>query len=66
MAIDMTHSLPPVCAKHAEHMIISFYLRPGSPNGNGYVCRTCVKEREEAERTKKDYANSRWPEGSEI
>lgn len=37
---------PPVCNTHGIQMHLSFYLRPGSPLGSGYVCRQCISERE--------------------
>jgi hypothetical protein len=35
---------PPICFKHSEQMVLNFYPRPGSPLGNGWVCRTCSME----------------------
>jgi hypothetical protein len=35
----------PRCPKHGEWMLLSFYDRPGSPPGNGWVCRSCAKAR---------------------
>lgn len=38
-------SNPPKCPRHNETMVISFYDRPGSPPGNGWVCKSCINER---------------------
>ncbi len=35
----------PRCPTHGEWMLLSFYDRPGSPPGNGWVCRSCARER---------------------
>ena len=45
MALSMSNYAPPRCSRHNEQMIISFYDRPGSPPGNGWVCQSCIKER---------------------
>jgi hypothetical protein len=36
----------PHCLWHSEAMAINFYDRPGSPPGNGWVCRSCMRERQ--------------------
>lgn len=36
---------PPTCPIHSETMVLSFYDRPGSPPGNGWVCKSCVAVR---------------------
>lgn len=44
-AMNITNAAPPICTKHHETMVLSFYDRPGSPPGNGYSCRSCTQER---------------------
>jgi hypothetical protein len=44
---------PPVCTKHNEQMVLSFYDRPGSPPGNGWSCQSCYKERSAKEQIAK-------------
>lgn len=44
--LRITNSAPPICWLHEEQMILNFYDRPGSPPGNGWICRSCVKNRE--------------------
>lgn len=37
---------PPACEKHHETMVLNFYGRPGSLQGNRYACRSCQNERD--------------------
>lgn len=37
---------PPSCIKHDELMVLYIYTRPGSPDGNGWACKSCVAEAE--------------------
>jgi hypothetical protein len=47
------HSLtnPPICPKHKEVMLLSFWDRPGSAPGNGWSCASCARERDAAQTT---------------
>lgn len=35
---------PPLCSKHLTQMVLSFYDRPGGPQGNGWSCPKCAEE----------------------
>lgn len=56
---DLCNFSPPRCEWHDEQMILHFYDRPGGPPGNGWVCRSCLKEKEHMQIT-------RFPEGAEL
>lgn len=70
MAIEfqnITNFAPPRCPKHPmSSMILDFYLRPGSPPGNGWYCQQCAEERKSVESGSLKHAKTRWPEGAEL
>ena len=50
-AMTVNNSAPPVCLKHGTPMVLSFYDRPGGPQGNGWACPICIDERRSGEVT---------------
>ena len=66
MAIDLMNYAPPRCAKHGIQMLLYFYARPGSPDGNHWGCPTCVEERTEASVPPTRWPNAGEPEGAEL
>jgi hypothetical protein len=45
--VVLQQAAPPTCIKHNEDMVLYIYVRPGSPDGNGWACESCVKEKAE-------------------
>ena len=42
----------PTCLIHGVPMVLSFYLRPGGPPGNGWSCSLCAAERTQEMKSK--------------
>jgi hypothetical protein len=55
---SQNNTMPPTCSKHNnEPMVLNFYYRgPGDPMGNGWMCRSCAKEREQQQTDSKPSA----------
>jgi len=63
---SINQTQPPFCFKHRRYMKLAFYLRPGSPMGNGWACDWCIAERESIDSGSLEHVPTRWPEGAEL